>query len=97
MTSENLVCTYISCTGTGRSPIPPAVVGGSHRETVKVKPMMHGTEKSDLPILPKKRANKAVKAVAEFVEGRGGNKRNAELQSPDAESTSRVPGAGPHT
>ena len=42
---------------------------------------MHGTEKSDLPILPKKRANKAVKAVAEFVEGRGGNKRNAERQS----------------
>jgi len=43
--------------------------------------MMHGTEKSALPILPEKRANKAGKPVAEFVEGRGGNKRNAELQS----------------
>lgn len=43
--------------------------------------MMHGTEKSDLSILPKKRANKAGKAVAESVEGRGGNKRNVELQS----------------
>ena len=42
---------------------------------------MHGTEKSDLPILPEKRANKAGKPVAVFVEGRGGNKRNAELQS----------------
>jgi len=31
--------------------------------------MMHGTEKSDLPILPEKRANKAGKPVAEFVEG----------------------------
>ena len=43
--------------------------------------MMHGTEKSDSPIVPEKRANKAGKSVAEFVEGRGGNKRNAELQS----------------
>ena len=43
--------------------------------------MMHGTEKSDLPILPEKRANKAGNPVAEFVEGRGGNNRNAELQS----------------
>jgi RNA-directed DNA polymerase len=46
-----------------------------------LKPMMHGTEKSDLPIIPKKRTNKAGKPVAESVEGRGGNKRNAELQS----------------
>jgi len=42
---------------------------------------MHGTEKSDSSIVPEKRANKAGKPVAEFVEGRGGNKRNAGLQS----------------
>jgi RNA-directed DNA polymerase len=43
--------------------------------------MTHGTEKSDLPILPVKLANKAERSAAESVEGSGGTKRNAELQS----------------
>jgi|ERR1019366_6381672 hypothetical protein len=38
-------------------------------------------EKSDLLIVAMKRANKAVSAVAEPVERRGGAKENAELQS----------------
>jgi RNA-directed DNA polymerase len=43
--------------------------------------MMYGTEKSDSPILPEKLANKAERSAAESVEGSGGTKRNAELQS----------------
>jgi RNA-directed DNA polymerase len=42
---------------------------------------MRAKEKSDLPVVAKKRANKAVSAAAEFVERRGGAKENAELQS----------------
>src|ERR1039458_4061300 len=38
-------------------------------------------EKSDLLLVAMKRANKAVSAVAEPVERRGGAKENAELQS----------------
>lgn len=43
--------------------------------------MMHGMEKSDWPIVPKKPANKAGQTAAELVEGRGWTKGNAELQS----------------
>ena len=43
--------------------------------------MMHGTEKSDPSVVPTKPANKAEHSAAESVEGRGGTKRNAELQS----------------
>jgi len=43
--------------------------------------MMHGTKKSDPSIVPTKPANKAEQSAAESVEGRGGTKRNAELQS----------------
>jgi RNA-directed DNA polymerase len=43
--------------------------------------MMYGTKKSDLPIIPVKPANKAERSAAESVEGSGGTKRNAELQS----------------
>ena len=43
--------------------------------------MMHGREKSDSPVVPKKPANKAAQAAAELVEGRGETKRKAELQS----------------
>jgi RNA-directed DNA polymerase len=43
--------------------------------------MMHGTKKSDSPIIPVKLANKTELSVAESVEGSGGIKRNAELQS----------------
>ena len=43
--------------------------------------MMDRTGKSDSPILPAKLANKAKRAAAEPVEGSGGTKRNAELQS----------------
>ena len=42
---------------------------------------MHGTEKSDLPIVPMKPANKAGPSAAESVEGRGKTKGIVELQS----------------
>jgi hypothetical protein len=42
---------------------------------------MSAKEKSDLPEVVEKRANKAASAVAELVERRGGAKENAELQS----------------
>jgi RNA-directed DNA polymerase len=42
---------------------------------------MSAREKSDLPIVAEKRANKAASAAAEFVERRGRAKENAELQS----------------
>jgi hypothetical protein len=42
---------------------------------------MSATEKSDLPEVAEKRANKAASAAAELVERRGGAKENAELQS----------------
>ena len=42
---------------------------------------MHGPEKSDLPIVPMKPANKAVQAAAEPMEGRGEAEGNAGLQS----------------
>src|SRR4029453_12693406 len=42
---------------------------------------MSAREKSDLPEVAEKRANKAASAVAELVERRGGAKENAELQS----------------
>ena len=54
---------------------------GPHREDRRSSPMMNGTEKSDLPIVPAKPANKAAQAAAEPVEGSGGTKRNAGLQS----------------
>jgi RNA-directed DNA polymerase len=45
--------------------------------------MMHGTEQSDPLIVPMKPVNKAVRIVAEPVEGSGGTKRNVVLQSTD--------------
>jgi RNA-directed DNA polymerase len=42
---------------------------------------MSAKEKSDLPEVARKRANKAASAAAEPVERRGGAKENAELQS----------------
>ena len=42
---------------------------------------MYGPEKSDLPILPMKSANKAGSPAAESVEGRGETKGNAVVQS----------------
>src|ERR1700720_3684089 len=42
---------------------------------------MSAREKSDLPEVAEKRANKAALAAAEPVERRGGTKENAELQS----------------
>ena len=42
---------------------------------------MSATEKSDLPEVARKRANKAASAAAEPVERRGGAKENADLQS----------------
>src|SRR5208337_1072353 len=43
--------------------------------------MMHGTEQSDSPIVPRKPVNKAAQAAAEPAEGSGGTERNADLQS----------------
>ncbi len=45
--------------------------------------MMHGTEQSDPLVVPRRPANKAVRTVAESVEGSGGTERNAVLQSTD--------------
>jgi RNA-directed DNA polymerase len=42
---------------------------------------MNGSEKSDSPIVPTKSANKAARAAAEPMEGRGGTEGNAESQS----------------
>jgi RNA-directed DNA polymerase len=42
---------------------------------------MSAMEKSDLPEVAKKRANKAASAAVESVERRGGAEENAELQS----------------
>ena len=42
---------------------------------------MNGTEQSDSPIVPRKLANKAARAAAEPMEGSGGTKRHAGLQS----------------
>ena len=42
---------------------------------------MSATEKSDLPEVARKRANKAASVAAELVERRGGAKQNANLQS----------------
>ena len=43
--------------------------------------MMSAREKSDLPKVAEKRANKVASAAAELVERRGGAKEKAELQS----------------
>ncbi len=43
--------------------------------------MMNEREKSDMPIVPVKPANKVAQAMAELVEGRGVTKGNAELQN----------------
>ena len=43
--------------------------------------MMHGSEKSDRPIVPAMSANKAAKTAAEPAEGRGGTKGNVNQQS----------------
>src|SRR5271157_5010457 len=43
--------------------------------------MMHGTEQSDPLVVPRRPANKAVRTVAESVEGSGGTERNADQQS----------------
>ena len=61
--------------------------------------MMHGREKSDSPILPAKPTNKAGRAEAEPVEGSGGTKRNARLQSTvrTQSRNTRVTEAGSHT
>jgi hypothetical protein len=56
---------------------------GPHREGRRPWPMMHGTEQSDSPIVPRKPVKKAARAAAESAEGSGGTKRNADLQSTD--------------
>src|SRR6266496_827862 len=54
---------------------------GPHREGEEPKPMMHGREKSDPPIVAKKPANNAGHPVAEQVERRAGTEGNAGQQS----------------
>src|SRR5690349_18070594 len=60
---------------------------------------MSAREKSDLPVVAVKRANKAVSAAAEPVgaKGRGQGECGTAKHGPDAEPGSRVTGAGPHT
>src|SRR4051812_38179585 len=59
---------------------------------------MHGPEKSDLPIVARKPANKAAPAAAEPMERRGGIEEGGTAKhGPDPEPGSRVPGAGPPT
>src|ERR1700681_4387760 len=58
--------------------------------------MMSAREKSDLPEVAWKRANKAASAAAELVERRGRAKENAELQSTvRTQSRAAVPQAQP--
>ena len=61
--------------------------------------MRRGMEKSDAPVVPAKRANKADVSAAERVEGSGAKVRNAELQSTvrTQSRVARVTGAGSHT
>lgn len=59
----------------------PTSRGGTASGRPEAKPTMSAREKSDLPIVAKKRANKAASAAAELVERRGGAKEKAELQS----------------
>ncbi|MEM9592492.1 MAG: hypothetical protein AAF967_14415 [Pseudomonadota bacterium] len=61
--------------------VPPTIsrMGGRMVKAAKPKIMMHGAEKSDRPIVPLKRANKAGQPAAEFVEGRGRIKGNAQV------------------
>src|SRR6266699_2780991 len=61
---------------------------------------MSAKEKSDLPEVAEKRANKAAySAAAELVErrGRGQGECGTAKHGPDAEPGSHVTGAGPHT
>jgi len=51
---------------------------GPYREGEEPKPMMHGQEKSDLPIVATKLTNKSGKPEAEPVERRGGAKGNTD-------------------
>ena len=54
---------------------------GSHREGPGHNPMMHGSGKSDRPVVPEKPSNNAGPAAAEGVEGRGLAKRNGVQQN----------------
>ena len=59
---------------------------------------MSAMEKSDLPEVARKRANKAASAAAEPVERRGGAKENADLQNAVRRRPGKpFTGAGPHT
>ena len=59
---------------------------------------MSAREKSDLPEVAEKQANKAALAAAEFVERRGGAKENRNCKARSGRRAgSRVTGAGPHT
>ena len=70
-------------TETGRSPARPSQGTGrsASGRPKRPTPMMHGREKSDSPIVPRKPTNKAGQPVAEPVEGRGEAKGNAARQS----------------
>src|SRR6478735_10896510 len=58
---------------------------------------MSAREKSDLPKVAEKRANKVASAAAELAERRGGAKENAELQSTVRTQSRAAVCAVPHT
>jgi retron-type reverse transcriptase len=66
----------VFCSGTGRDHDRPALlarIGKAHAP----KPMMHGRDQSDPPVLAEKSANNAERSAAESMERRGGAKGKA--------------------
>jgi len=77
-------------------PVPPAEDGAAGRagKASGQTPAMHGVGKSDRPIVPAKSLNKAVRAAAEAMEGRGLVKGNtAEQNAPRTQSRVGAPNA----
>ncbi len=87
-------CTETPCARTGRSHGPPRTDGTVERagKAGGHTPAMHDRGKSDGPILPKKRTNKAPPWAAESAEGRGPAKGNSpESDTSRTQSRSDVP------
>jgi hypothetical protein len=84
-----------SLRGNREIPRPPS--GGGLGRIGKAKgrtPVMNGRGKSDWPVVPEKRPNKAGRPAAEAVEGRGQAKRNPNQQNaPRTQSRIGVPSA----
>ena len=73
---------------------PPAEDGPAGRigKAVGRTPMVHGTRKSDGPIVPRKSSNNGASALTETMEGRGSAKGNAgQRNTPRTQGRTRVP------